>query len=229
VTAHSAALANIKKHSKSMSQKYLIKIIRHILCMFVLISNSSCAVNANLDFVVTTITQNVYSIVSPSKGLPTPENKGWNSNIHFVVTGEGVLLFDTGSSEFIGNKVKKAIKTVTNQPVRRVINSHSHADHWLGNAAFIETDVEIIASNKAHITMKKYGKEDVQFYSQVTKGTIGSTNLVFPTVLLTQGQKRKFGGIDVEFIFSNDGHSPGDILMWLPKQKNNIWWRCIKF
>jgi cyclase len=25
--------------------------------------------------------------------------------------------------------------------------------------------------------------------------------------------------VDVEFIFSNGGHSPGDILMWLPKQK----------
>jgi glyoxylase-like metal-dependent hydrolase (beta-lactamase superfamily II) len=42
---------------------------------------------------------------------------------------------------------------------------------------------------------------------------------VFPTVLLARGQKRNLGGVDVEFIFSNDGHSPGDVLMWLPKQK----------
>lgn len=106
----------------------------------------------------------------------------------FVVTEKGVLLFDTGSSESIGNKIKEAIKSVTNQPVRWIINSHSHADHWLGNAAFNETAVEIIASNKAHITMKKYGKEDVEFYSQVTKGTIGSTKLKFPTVLLNQNK-----------------------------------------
>jgi len=201
-----------------MSKKGLIIIIRYIVCLFALISNSSCTANENSDFVVTTITQNVYSIVSPSKGLPTPENKGWNSNIHFVVTGKGVLLFDTGSSETIGEKIKKAIKTVTNQPVCWIINSHSHADHWLGNAAFSDT-VEIISSNEAHKTMKKYGLEDVEFYSQVTKGTIGTTKLVFPTVLLTQGKKRKFGTIDVEFIFSKNGHSPGDILMWLPKQK----------
>ena len=202
-----------------MSQKDLIKIIKHILYIFVLIFNCSCSTNSDSDFEVTTIAQNVYSIVSPSKGLPTPENKGWNSNIHFVVTGKGVLLFDTGSSESIGNKIKKAIKTVTNQPVRWIINSHSHADHWLGNAAFKETVVEIIASNKTHKSMKKYGKEDVEFYFQVTKGTIGDTKLMFPTVLLNHGQKRKFGEIDVEFIFSNDGHSPGDLLMWLPKQK----------
>jgi glyoxylase-like metal-dependent hydrolase (beta-lactamase superfamily II) len=50
-----------------------------------------------------------------------------------------VLLFDTGSSESIGDKIKKAIKSVTDQPVRWVINSHSHADHWLGNTAFTDT------------------------------------------------------------------------------------------
>jgi cyclase len=38
-------------------------------------------------------------------GMPTPENKGWNSNSHFVVTETGALLFDTGSSESIGNKI----------------------------------------------------------------------------------------------------------------------------
>ena len=151
--------------------------------------------------------------------MPTPENKGWNSNSHFVVTEKGVLLFDTGSSELIGNKIKSAIKSVTDQPVRWVINSHSHADHWLGNAAFTDTGAEIIASNQALTTMKEDGQGAVEFYSRVTKGAIGSTQLVYPTLLLAQEQKRNFGGVDVEFIFSNDGHSPGDVLMWLPKQK----------
>ncbi len=194
------------------------KIKLAISLMGVLI-NSVWAANASFNFSVTPIAENVYSIVSPSLGLPTPENKGWNSNSHFVVTEKGVLLFDTGSSESIGNEIKKAIKSVTDKPVRWVINSHSHADHWLGNAAFTDTDAEIIASNLALTTMKEHGMGAVEFYSRVTKGTIGSTQLVYPTLLLTQEQKRNFGGVDIEFIFSNDGHSPGDILMWLPKQK----------
>jgi len=169
------------------------------------------------NFTVTNVSENVYSIVSPSIGLPTPENKGWNSNVHFIVTGKGVLLFDTGSSELIGNKIKSTIKSITNQPVRWVINSHSHADHWLGNAAF--ADAEIIASNQAFETMKKYGKDDVAFYAKVTNGTIGLTKLKYPNLLLHEPQKRTFGGLEVEFIFANDGHSEGDVLMWLPEQK----------
>jgi len=202
--------------------KIIHKNIKYLLLTFGmigLIANIACKEDTNIDFTVTQITENVYSIISPSFGLPTPDNKGWNSNSHFIVTKNGVLLFDTGSSELIGNKIKKAIKTITSQPVRWVINSHSHADHWLGNAAFNNSEVEIIASNKAFKTMNKYGDEDVEFYYKVTNGTIGSTQLVYPTMLLKQGEKRSFGGVDIEFIFSNNAHSPGDILMWLPKQK----------
>lgn len=173
----------------------------------------------DFDFVATPIAENVYSIVSPSFGLPTPENRGWNSNSHFVITEKGVLLFDTGSSELIGNKIKNVIKSVTNKPVRWVINSHSHADHWFGNAAFEGDEIEIIASKQAFDQMKKDGSEAKKFYDQVTKGKIGPTKLVYPTLLLDRELKRNLGGVDVEFIFSNDGHSPGDILIWLPKQK----------
>lgn len=187
--------------------------------IFLFASNTSSAGHTQSDFVVTAIAENVYSIISPNIGLPTPENKGWNSNVHFVITQTGVLLFDSGSSESIGNNIKKAIKTVTDLPVRWVVNSHSHADHWLGNAAFSDTMVELIASEQAVATMKKYGKEDVQFYAKVTNGTIGPTNLRYPNVILKQGEKRNFGGVDVEFIFGNHGHSPGDLLMWLPQQK----------
>ncbi|MBO0331844.1 MBL fold metallo-hydrolase [[Muricauda] lutisoli] len=196
-----------------------MKKLLFIISIFLLIIQNSMARDIQSGFVVTAIAKNVYSIVSPSIGLPTPENKGWNSNVHFVVTRTGVLLFDTGSSETIGNHIKKAIKTVTDLPVRWVINSHSHADHWLGNAAFADTVVEIIASEQAVATMRKYGQDDVEFYAKVTNGTIGTTQLKYPDLLLNQGQKRNFGGVDVEFIFSNGAHSPGDILIWLPEQK----------
>ena len=187
-----------------------ILLINLVFCYSNAQSNSS-------NFVAIPITKNVFSIVSPSVGLPTPKNKGWNSNSHFVITKTGVLIFDTGSSQTIGNKIKKAIKSITNKPVRWVINSHSHADHWLGNAAF--PNAEIISSESTLKIMKKYGEEDIKFFSKVTKGTIGSTQLLYPTKLLTKNQKFNFGETEVELIFSNGGHSPGDILMWLPKQK----------
>ncbi|KGJ98445.1 MBL fold metallo-hydrolase [Thalassotalea sp. ND16A] len=184
-----------------------------------LLSNSTLAANSSFDFSASPIAENVYSIIAPSFGLPTPENKGWNSNSYFIVTEQGVLVFDTGSSELIGKAIRRAIKAVTDKPVRWVVNSHSHADHWLGNAGVTDTGAEIIASGRAMTTIKEDGQGAVQAFSRMTKGATGSTHIVYPTLLLPQGEKRNLGGVDVEFIFSNDGHSPGDVLLWLPKQK----------
>jgi hypothetical protein len=45
-------------------------------------------------------------MVGPSFGLPTAENKAWNSNSHFVVTEPRTLVFDTGSAESIGKEIR---------------------------------------------------------------------------------------------------------------------------
>ena len=140
--------------------------------------NNVWAVNDEFDFSVTPVTDNVYSIVAPSYGLPSPENKGWNSNSHFVVTENGVLLFDTGSSKLIAQRIRRAIKSVTLKPVLWVVNSHSHADHWLGNSEFSDAGAEIITTASAVEVMKQDGPGAVDFFSRVTKGTIGSIPLV---------------------------------------------------
>lgn len=195
----------------------MIKNILPFLFLACIFYNCKQEKNNINNFTATKVTDNVYSIISPNLGLPTPENKGWNSNCHFIITKEGVLLFDTGSSETIGSKIKKAIQKVTKLPVLWVVNSHSHADHWLGNVAFDKA--QIITSKQALATMKKYGKEDVKFYNKVSKGTIGKTTIKYPTELISESFKTNFGDTQVEFIFSPKAHSEGDLLMWLPQQK----------
>ena len=203
-------------------ERIKVRIFKRTLFTLILIGlliNNTWAADAGFDFSVTPVTENVYSIISPSYGRPSPENRGWNSNSHFIVTKKGVLVFDTGSSELIGNEIIRAIKSVTVQPVRWVINSHSHADHWLGNAAFANAGAEVLSTGPSLAAMKEDGQGVVDAFSRMTEGATGSSNILYPTSLLAQKEKRKLGGVDVEFIFSNDGHSPGDILMWLPKQK----------
>ncbi len=187
--------------------------------LITLFSSNAWAQNNDFKFSPEMVSHNIYSIISPSFGLPTAENKGWNSNSYFFVTEQGVLVFDTGSSEAIGKSIKAAIKTVTNQPIRWIVNSHSHADHWLGNAGIADDNTEIIAKKQAANTMNKYGKDDVKAFARMTKGITGNSQLLYPSKLLTSIEKRSLGNMDIEFIFSNNGHSEGDVLMWLPKQK----------
>ncbi|BDX05478.1 MBL fold metallo-hydrolase [Planctobacterium marinum] len=165
------------------------------------------------------VSDSVYSIISPYYGLPTPQNKGWNSNSHFVVTDEGVLVIDSGSSEAIGRQIIATVKTVTHQPIRWLVNSHSHADHWLGNGAFKTLNVEIIATESSAIQMQADASFVVEAFNRLTEGQTGNSAIVIPEQQLQAQQSRTLGSLTIEFLMANDGHSPGDILIWLPQEK----------
>lgn len=64
-------------------------------------------------------------------------------NIGFIVTGDGVVVIDTGPSLRYGQQLRRAIAAVTDRPVTQVLITHMHPDHFLGNGAF--EDVPILA------------------------------------------------------------------------------------
>ncbi|WMN62058.1 MBL fold metallo-hydrolase (plasmid) [Pseudoalteromonas xiamenensis] len=193
-------------------------------CMsfFLFLSNACVSASTSpvsLKLTAIKVSDNVYSIVAPSYGRPTAENQGWNSNSHFIITGDGVLVVDTGSSESIGQAIKNAIQDVTEQPIRWVVNSHSHADHWLGNGAFKSSEVEFISSSLTLQTMAEDGPADVKAFQKMTQGITGESPLIYPTTMIDKSLKRQFGHEEVEFHLAQNGHSPGDIYLWLPNQR----------
>jgi glyoxylase-like metal-dependent hydrolase (beta-lactamase superfamily II) len=161
----------------------------------------------------------VYAVVTPSRELPNRRNRGWNSNSGFVVTDTGVLLFDTGSSEAIGASLRKTIAGVTDKPVRWIVNSHSHGDHWLGNAAF-EGDVEeIIATTKVAQAIEISGRTWIDLFNRMTNGVTGESRIVPPNRRVDERIEVNFGGIRTVLFPSGDSHSQGDLLLWLPEHR----------
>ena len=66
-------------------------------------------------------------------------------NTTALVTSEGVVLVDDKFEQDAPN-IRAMLKTVTNQPVRYVINTHHHGDHSGGNARIQATGAQVIAS-----------------------------------------------------------------------------------
>lgn len=80
-----------------------------------------------------------------TSGMADKANQGFMSNAGFVVTRDGVVVFDALGTPALGEAMIRAIRKVTAQPVKRVIVSHFHADHFYGLQAFKKQGAQIWA------------------------------------------------------------------------------------
>src|SRR5580658_7677217 len=76
---------------------------------------------------------------------------GDGGNVAVYVTGEGVILIDDKFERDYSDILAK-VKSVTNQPVKYVLNTHQHGDHTGGNEKFLPS-TEIIAHKNARANM----------------------------------------------------------------------------
>lgn len=72
-----------------------------------------------------------------------------------VVTSEGVVVFDTTTRPANARAIIAQIRALTPLPVRYVINSHWHPDHWTGNRAYADAfpNAQFIASTATRNAM----------------------------------------------------------------------------
>lgn len=73
-----------------------------------------------------------------------------NGNSVAIICTRGVVVFDANSTPGEARAVLAEIRKLTDKPVRYVVNSHWHWDHWLGNQVYKEAfpDCEIISSSE---------------------------------------------------------------------------------
>jgi cyclase len=121
------------------------------------------------------VKDNLYMITGSSAGDQSGFSGG---NTAVFITDTGVTLVDTKLPGY-GPTLLERIKTVTNKPVTRIINTHAHGDHTGGNAFFGPT-VESIVQENAKKTMTadpSYAGERATFLPTRTykdKVTVGS-------------------------------------------------------
>jgi cyclase len=98
------------------------------------------------DLKLNKIRENIYEI------SPVPEVSGAGGNVTVVVTRDGVILVDD-KYDWDHDGILAKVKTVTDKPVRYVINTHQHGDHTGGNAKMLPMGVQLLISKQARLNM----------------------------------------------------------------------------
>jgi cyclase len=125
---------------------------------------------------------------------------GNGGNVAVMPTSEGVILVDD-KFEQDGPEIRAKVKSITDQPIRYIINTHHHGDHTGGNRAFLESSAEIIAHRNARATMVE------QKMPGLPRITFSDETQVF------------LGGKEVRVQYFGRGHTSGDVMVFFPSER----------
>ena len=86
----------------------------------------------------------VYAFVG-EKGARSASNEGLNANLGLVITAQGAVLIDSGATWQGAQQIERSIASITQQPVKGVINTGGQDHRWLGNGYFKSKGAQLIA------------------------------------------------------------------------------------
>src|SRR3954463_1016087 len=134
---------------------------------------------------------------------------GEGGNVAVYVTSEGVVLvddmFDRNHADILAQ-----VKSITEKPLKYVINTHQHDDHAGGDFKMLPI-AEVIAHKNARANLEHIR----QPYYEDTPGTpIG-----LPRVTLTDEASVFLGGKEIRAKYFGRGHTSGDAVVYFPELK----------
>ncbi len=182
--------------------------VRLILALLCLMAFPAAALD------VIRVSPSVYYVRGES-GVPSAANRGHTSNAGFVVTTDGVVVFDALGTPALGKEFIAAIRKVTQAPIRRVIISHYHADHILGLQPFKAVGAEIWA----HRGARAYLESDAARQRMAERRTTlapwvdANTRLLPADRWLEAEVSFKLGGIAFRVFPVGPAHTPEDLAM----------------
>jgi glyoxylase-like metal-dependent hydrolase (beta-lactamase superfamily II) len=142
-----------------------------------------------------------------------------SSNSAFLVTDAGVLVVDTGQHPAEGRGLLERIRKITDKPVKWVINTHAHGDHYFGNRAFKDAGATIVAHRDTAALMKahyQYETNRRQAYFKRQKLDPAEVSLVLPDVAYGTSLTLTLGNRSVQVMYLGPGQNPGDTLVHFP-------------
>jgi cyclase len=155
------------------------------------------------------------------------------SNCTWIVFNDYVLVIDA-NFPWGAREILREIRRTTDKPIRFVFNTHYHADHGFGNGVFMAAGATIVSSRECREESVSKGELDWRNQilnraqranaSELDKAVAEETRakayqLEHPTLTFENSMAFDDGEHRVELIRVGPGHTIGDAVAYLPKEK----------
>ncbi len=182
-------------------------------------------------------------------------------NTTFVISDEGVVVFDGGNLPLVADRVIAKIRALTDRPVTHVVASHWHMDHVLGLSRYQDAfpDVQLLAHPYTRELMIRYlAKNEQNMRNTMPDNAPGITaildappagegkrlddatsawlrqfvdsaglldpqyqgfEIAYPNMTIDDQLTIHSGQREIVILHPGVGNTPGDLVLWLPKEK----------
>lgn len=192
----------------------------------------------------TKVADGVYLFTTPPYG-----DVGLDGNSIAITSEDGVLVFDTNGTPAASAAVLEQIRALTDRPVRYIVNSHWHWDHWYGTETYLNAfpSVQVVAHETTREMMKGpalafnapglerdlpnylQGLEEKAAATPALQSTLEedrffleqkrSVHHVFPTVTFSDRLTIRLGEREIQVRHADRAVTPGDAFLYLPAEK----------
>ena len=140
-----------------------------------------------------------------------------DANAMVIVTHQGVVLVDTGNSQPDTRDIAEKIKSVTDKPVRFVVISQYHGDHFGGSPFFMPATVIVHDKVAKEIAaMKPYQIKSWRKRFPERTAALEGLAPIDMVVSFSDRMTLNLGGKRIELIYVDDTYNTGDVAVWLP-------------
>jgi len=110
------------------------------------------------------------------------------TNVVVIVNAQDVTVFDSNTRPRTARMVIAEIRKITPKPVRTLINSHWHQDHWSGNDEYAKAfpGLQIIATTETRDYMKRMGS---RFFADGLNADVARSRAALDTAIKTGKQR----------------------------------------
>jgi cyclase len=166
------------------------------------------------------LAEGVYALVSSTADTKNPAGIPEGTTGGIIVGEKGVLVIESMLNVKLANQVLDHVSRLTDKPIRYLVNTVYHGDHYYGNFLFPSSTTIIMHSESKRYIDQKF-EQDRKFMINLMGAEVGIQDIKprAGDILIDHDTTIDLGERTVELKVFGLGQTKGDLFVWLPKEK----------